>query len=311
MDRYIYALGFFDGVHLGHQALLQAVKELAAPGARGVITFAAHPDTLVFGKTPKLINTPQDRVKLLKGFGMDRVVTLPFDRKMLDTPWEVFLTGMRTRYGAAGFVCGADFCFGQGGEGNAQKLRAYCEKEGLPWAVVPDQMIGAVRVSSTVIRQQLEEGKMAQAVRFLGHPHLLTGQVVHGKQLGRQLGIPTANLLLPPELAVPRFGVYAGIAHVEGSHYPAVTNVGVRPTVSGHGVTVETWILDYDGDLYDRTICLELTDFLRPERKFDSLEELKAEVNRNAVQARVLAETSTLFKNCLQLRTCFGPENQL
>ena len=137
MDRYIYALGFFDGVHLGHQALLQAVNDLSGSAGKGVITFAAHPDTLVFGQTPKLINTPQDRVRLLKSFGMDRVVTLPFDRKMFATPWQAFLEELRRHYGAAGFVCGADFRFGSGGEGTAELLRAYCEQEGLPCAVVP------------------------------------------------------------------------------------------------------------------------------------------------------------------------------
>lgn len=296
MDQYIYALGFFDGVHLGHQALLQAVKTLSGGYGKGVITFAAHPDTLVFGETPKLINTPQDRVKLLKAFGMDRVVTLPFDKKMLDTPWQDFLEELRRDYGAAGFVCGADFRFGKGGKGTAGLLQDYCSAEGLPCAVVPDQLIDENRVSSTVIREQIRSGDMAQAVRYLGHAHLLTGQVVHGKQLGRTLGIPTANLLLPPELVTPRFGVYAGLARVEGGAYPAVTNIGVRPTVHGQGITVESWILDYSGDLYDRTIQLELTDFLRPERKFDSLEEMKAEIERNARQTREL-----VFKKDLQL----------
>ena len=290
MDYYIYALGFFDGVHIGHQALLTAVKSLCGEKIRpGVITFAAHPDTLVFGQTPKLINTPQDRVKLLKHFGMERVVTLPFDRKMMETGWEDFLEGLRSRYGAAGFVCGEDFRFGKFGAGDAEKLGAYCVSRGLPWAVVPEQIKDGIRVSSTVIREKLDNGLLEEAVSLLGHPHLLTGQVVHGKQLGRTLGIPTVeNLLLPPELVTPKFGVYAGTAEVEGRRFPAVTNIGVRPTVHGHGITVEPWILDFSGDLYDQTIALELTHFLRPERKFDSLEALKAEIQRNAEQTRAL-----------------------
>lgn len=304
MDRYIYALGFFDGVHLGHQALLREVKALSGEFGRGVITFAAHPDTLVCGKTPKLINSPQDRARLLRHFGMERVVTLPFDRKMLDTPWQEFLEELRLRYGAAGFVCGADFRFGKGGEGSAQTLSEYCRRENLPWAVVPDQLVDGVRVSSTEIRRMLEAGEMEKAVRFLGHAHLLTGQVVHGKQLGRQLGIPTANILLPPELATPRFGVYAGLAYVEGKRFPAVTNIGTRPTVDGQGVTVEPWILDYSGDLYDRTIGLELLRFLRPERKFPSLEALKAEIRKNA------GETRAFMKNS-QPRSCFADEKTL
>ena len=291
MKSYIYALGFFDGVHLGHQALLKAVQDLSTGDTRpGVITFAAHPDTLVTGQTPKLINTPQDRVKLLKAYGMERVVTLPFDRKMCATSWQDFLEELRRDYGAAGFVCGEDFRFGYKGQGTAASLLEYCKDRGLPCAAVPEQIQEGIRVSSTAIRQEIEQGHMEKAVSLLGHPYLLTGQVVHGKQLGRTLGIPTANLLLPPELVTPRFGVYAGLAEVEGNFYSAVTNIGVRPTVHGAGITVEPWILDYTGDLYDRTISLWLTHFLRPERKFDSLEELKAEIERNADQTRALTK---------------------
>jgi len=158
--------------------------------------------------------------------------------------------------------------------------------------VVPEQTIDGIRVSSTYIRRQIEEGDMATAVRFLGHPHILTGTVVHGKALGRKLGIPTANLLLPEGMAIPRFGVYACRARIDGKVYPAVTNIGTRPTVEGVGVTVEPWILDYSGDLYDREITLEFYFFLRPEMKFPSLEALQAEIRRNAQQTRDFLQTT-------------------
>ena len=231
MNQYIYALGFFDGVHIGHQALLKAVRDLSTGDIRpGVITFAAHPDTLVTGQTPKLINTPQDRVKLLKAYGMERVVTLPFDKKMCTTSRQDFLEELQKDYCAAGFVCGEDFRFGYKGQGSAASLLEYGKERGLPCAAVPEQIKEGIRVSSTAIRREIEAGHMEKAVALLGHPYLLTGQVVHGKQLGRTLGIPTANLLLPPELVTPRFGVYAGTAEVEGTYYSAVTNIGVRPT---------------------------------------------------------------------------------
>ena len=141
MTNYIYALGFFDGVHIGHQALLKAVRELSSGDTRpGVITFAAHPDTLVMGQTPKLINTPQDRVKLLKSYGMERVVTLPFDKKMCATSWQDFLEELQRDYGAAGFVCGEDFRFGFKGQGTADSLLEYCQVRGLPCAAVPEQI---------------------------------------------------------------------------------------------------------------------------------------------------------------------------
>ena len=200
MNKTIYALGFFDGVHVGHAALLDRCKTLAREEnyRAGVVTFAAHPDTLVLGNTPPLINTPYDREKLLRErFSMEQVVTLPFDEQMHTMPWRDFLHMLIRDYAAAGFVCGEDFRFGYRGEGNADALEGFCREQGLVSAVVNDQMIDGIRVSSTYIRRQIETGDMETAVKFLGHPHILSGSVVHGHQLGRRLGIPTANLRLP------------------------------------------------------------------------------------------------------------------
>lgn len=289
MNHVIYALGFFDGVHIGHQALLSACRALAQQHGcgSGVITFGAHPETLVLGNAPRLINTPADRERLLREhFHMETVVTLPFDEAMRTMDWTDFLAMLRREHGAAGFVCGEDFRFGYRGKGNASVLSWYCDQENLPCTIVPEQAIGGIRVSSTYIRQQLETGDMATAVRFLGHPHILSGTVVHGRKLGRTLGIPTANLRLPEGLAIPKFGVYACSTEIDGTVYPTVTNIGNRPTVNGHHTTVEPWILDYSGDLYDREITLRFHYFIRPEMKFDSLEELQAEIFRNAEEAR-------------------------
>ena len=190
--------------------------------------------------------------------------------------------------GAVGFVCGDDFHFGRRGEGSAEKLQQLCREKNLPCPVVPEQALGSIRISSTYIRRQIETGDMATAVKFLGHPYTLTGTVVHGQKLGRTLGIPTANLHLPAGLAIPKFGVYACSVLIDGIRYPAVTNIGTRPTVDGEGITVEPWILDYTGDLYGRRITLEFYKFLRPEQKFPSLEDLQAEIRRNAQETRSL-----------------------
>ena len=296
MNKTIYALGFFDGVHLGHGALLLKCRDLAAEGgfAAGAVTFDAHPQSLVLHNAPGLINTSRDRERLLREqYSMETVVTLPFDEKMRTMAWEDFLAMLRRDYGAAGFVCGADFRFGYRGQGNAELLKAYCQEAGLPWAVVPDQILDDVRISSTYIRSQIESGDMATAVRFLGHPHILTGTVVPGKQLGRKLGFPTANLHLPEGLAVPKFGVYACGCIVDGVRFPAVTNIGTRPTVEGDHITVEPWIMDYSGDLYGRDITLEFYYFLRPEQKFPSLDALKEEIQKNAAETRKFFENNT------------------
>lgn len=286
-QKKIFALGFFDGVHRGHQVLLEKCVQLAKEMdcQTAAITFDRHPKALFLAQPPRLISTEADRRMLLQRYGMDHVYTLPVTKEVMSIPWESFLETL-TEKGAAGFVCGDDFRFGCKGEGNSEKLKSYCQTHGLPCVIIPEQTVDGIRVSSTYIRSQIETGDMATAVKFLGHPYVLTGSVVHGKQLGRRLGIPTANLHLPDGLAVPDFGVYACMCLVDGARYSAVTNVGVRPTVSGSGITVEPWILDYSGDLYDRQITLEFHYFLRPEQKFDSLEALKARIQADAEATR-------------------------
>ena len=293
-EKTIYALGFFDGVHLGHKALLRACRETAdALGVKaGVVTFTSHPDALVLGAAPRLINTPTDRRQLLQSAGMDVVVELPFDKEMMRMPWQDFFRLLLEKYHAAGFVCGADFRFGSRGEGTAALLRNACEKQGIPCAVVPEQTLDGITVSSTYIRALLEQGDMETAARFLGHPHFLSGTVVQGRQLGRTIGIPTANLTFPEDLILPRLGVYACSAEVDGELYPCVTNVGTRPTVEGHHITVESWLQDFDGDLYGRTITVRFYRFLRPEQKFSDLQELQREILKNREEVLKFFEKS-------------------
>ena len=290
-DKTIFALGFFDGVHLGHQALLAACRELAEKnGCRaGAVTFTAHPDALVFGKAPVLLNTSADRRGLLHTYGVDTVLELPFDRALMSTHWSAFLQQL-THAGAAGFVCGSDFRFGAGGSGTAKKLAAFCESRQLPCAVVTEQRMDGERISSTRIRLLLEAGRPEEANRLLGHPHILSGEVVAGKQLGRTLGVPTANLRFPEGLLVPKFGVYACKVLVDGEQYAAVTNIGTRPTVDGQGVTVESYLLDFNGDLYGKNITVAFYEFLRPEQKFSSLEELKTQIAADIAQIRTFLE---------------------
>ena len=270
MEQCVLALGFFDGVHLGHGGLLKKTREVAdrlgLPAA--ALTFDTHPDTLVFGAKVPLLNTPEERKYLMQSlYGIDQVLTLHFDR-------------------ATHVVCGHDYRFGAGGRGTPEKLAAECARLGLGFDCIPEIRLEGQTVSSTLIRSLLESGETAKAVRFLGHPHILTGTVISGRHLGRTLGIPTANLSVPKGILVPKFGVYAARAVFDGQTRPAVVNIGVRPTVDGHTVTVEPWILDFDGDLYGHALRLELTDFLRPEQKFASLEALRSEILRNAETVR-------------------------
>ena len=313
MKKTIYALGFFDGVHLGHQKLLSHCRALATEYGcdAAAITFDRHPKSLFSERPTVLISTIPDRELLLKRYGMDSVLVLPVTKETMSMPWMEFIR-MLLDWGAAGFVCGDDFRFGHRGEGNAEKLAEVCRQLGLPCIVVPEQTVEDIRISSTYIRRQIESGDMATAVKFMGHPYTLTGTVVRGQQLGRTLGIPTANLRLPPGLAVPKFGVYACCVLIDGTRYAAVTNIGTRPTVAGKGITVEPWILDYSGDLYGREITLEFHFFLRSEQKFPSLEDLQAEIRRNAEQTKAyLKESNVPFSEGLQFAPCFEAENTI
>jgi len=289
----IFALGFFDGVHIGHQKILEECCCLAEKrNAKAcAITFLQHPKSLFVKTPPPLINTYEDRQALLRRYGIGPVFAYPVTREIMGMPWEAFLEELIS-CDAVGFVCGRDFRFGNRGEGDAEKLKAFCEERGLAFRVVEDQALDGIRISSTHIRGLLEAGEMAEANRFLGHPHTLSGVVTEGKQLGRTIGIPTANLVFPQELQPLPYGVYACKAVADGKKYLAVTNIGTRPTVGGETVSVEPHLLDFSGDLYGKMLTLSFYQFLRPEKKFTSLEELKTEIQKNIRQTRDLFEKS-------------------
>ena len=286
MKKKIFALGFFDGVHLGHQALLAECVRLARHHGcvPATITFDRHPRSLFTDTPPALINSNADRDRLLRQFGMEYIHSLAVNQEVMSTRWQDFLQDLLDA-GAAGFVCGHDFRFGLRGEGDPARLQEFCAARGLPCAILPEQLLDERRISSTHIRELLECGEMETAVRFLGHPHILSGDVVPGRHLGRTMGVPTANIAIPEGIVVPPLGVYACKCAVDGREYVAVTNIGSRPTVGGHQTRAESWILDFDGDLYGRELTLEFYKFLRPERKFDSLEELKNQIHRDAAEA--------------------------
>jgi riboflavin kinase/FMN adenylyltransferase len=282
----IFALGFFDGVHLGHQALLEACVDMARkfgcePAA---ITFDRHPQSLFAVNPPALINANADRDALLRQYGIHSIYRFPVTAEVMSTSWQDFLTELM-EYGAVGFVCGDDFRFGHKGEGNCETLRQFCAEQDLPCIIVPEQTVAGRRISSTYIRERIEAGDLETATKFLGHPHILSGEVVQGRQLGRTIGVPTANVLIPEGVVVPKLGVYACTCHINGKIHVAVTNIGSRPTVEGHQVRAESWILDFEGDLYGKEITLHFHKFLRPEQKFDSLEALRAQIQLDAAES--------------------------
>ena len=292
MRERVIALGFFDGVHLGHGALLRrAAEEAKKRGCESaVFTFDRPPKEVITGIPCPLIHSPEDRAELVKRlYGIDEMIMVPFDDEMRTTPWDRFVTDILVgRYGAVHLVAGHDHHFGHRNQGSPELLKEKCAELGLGCDIIPAVTLDGVTVSSTHIRKLLEEGDVETARAFLGHPHVLTQTVGHGRQLGRTIGIPTANLVAPPHVLLPKRGVYAAkITLPDGRAFGGVTNVGVRPTVNnGQDVTVEPWILDFDGDLYGQAIRVEFFRRLRDERKFESLDALRSQIETDAVKTR-------------------------
>ena len=285
------ALGFFDGVHIGHGALLERTKERAAQiGAMpSVLSFDVHPDNLVFGRETPLINSAIGREDIIRRiYGIDNVVFLHFNQRLMRMPWQDFADNIIQELNIGWIVVGHDFCFGYKGEGTAQRLQEYCEARGIGCDIIQPVMLDGRVVSSTYIRQLIAEGDMEQARRYLGHPHCLANIVRSGYHLGTKMGTPTINMYFPEGVLVPRYGVYATKVILENEKsYVAVTNVGVRPTVSeDNRVSVESHLLDYEGNLYGRQARVEFYDFIRGEQKFDSFEALSAQIKRDAETAR-------------------------
>lgn len=272
------ALGFFDGVHLGHASVIGASTEYAKQNGLCslAVTFHTRP-----GGGPLLMTFVQRR-EALEALGLDAACCLDFD-SVRDLSPEAFLTGvLRDKLHVKAVFCGFNFRFGKGASADAEKMRALCVALGIRTRVVPPTTAEGSPVSSTRIRALVTVGDIAGANRLLGRSFEIVGEVIHGQQLGRQLGTPTINQKIPDGLVVPRFGVYASSVRLDGKSYPAVTNIGVRPTVDGKSVLCETYIPGYDGDLYGRKLGVSLAAFLRGEEKFSGIDELGRRIRHDA-----------------------------
>ncbi len=287
----VIALGFFDGVHIGHGELLRMAVRRA--GERGcgsaAFTFDRSPREFVTGKPVPLLTTPEERAEIIRAqYGVGEVFVEPFDRHMMTMPWEDFISGLLVKkYRAVHLVAGHDFRFGYKNEGDAEKLKGYCAAHGMGCDVIPCVEKDGVTVSSSYIRTLLENGEAERAREFLGHPYAICGTVRHGRGIGRTQLFPTVNLLPQAGKLVPKHGVYAvRVRLADGRELTGVTNVGVRPTVGGEGVTVETYLLDFSGDLYGQELRVAFYRYLRPEQRFASTQELHDMIARNIEQAR-------------------------
>lgn len=290
-NQRVIALGFFDGVHTAHGALLRRVKEVAAErnAVPAAFTFDCHPSARLSGRSVPLLTSVEDRAFLMQSrYGMEEILVASFD-EMMQMNWADFISHyLAGEQSAVHVVCGNDFRFGWKGEGNPERLKSKCAELGIGCDVIGAIELDGIRVSSTYIRTLIESGDMERAAEFLGHPHILSDIVTPGKRLGRTLGFPTVNLHFQPGVIVPAYGVYAAKVYLEdGSEQIAAVNVGVRPTVEEVSEpNVEAFLLDFDGDLYGQRVRVEFYHRIRGERKFPSVEALTREVLRNAEETR-------------------------
>jgi len=293
-QKRVIALGFFDGVHIGHQELLKKTRAAAecVGAVPAVITFDTYPGRVISGKKAELITSPRDRADIIRRIcGIDEVIFLHFDDELMHMSWQEFVEQLVHSFDAVHVVAGYDFHFGYRGEGNAEKLCEKCAQMGIGCDIIPCVEMEGGAVSSTAIRRMISCGDMARAAEFLGHPYTLTDEVRHGYRLGHEIGTPTINMRLGEDVLPPRFGVYASKVWIEDDEYIGVTNIGVRPTVAeSDEVSVETHIIGFDGDLYGRDVRVELHTFLRPEMKFENAEKLAEQIRRDALQTKAFFE---------------------
>lgn len=288
----VLAIGQFDGLHLGHASVIEtAVKladELGLPAS--VMTFHPHPkEVMKKGDYDGYLTPPQEKERLLRSMGVDYVYIVEFNEAFSRVSPQNFVTGILVPLKVQTAVVGFDFRYGYRGEGQAGMLRELSENA-LDVSTVPPFLIDGEKVSSSGIRKALQEGDIRLANRWLGRSYSLTGTVMHGEKRGRQLGFPTANLKLAEHYVIPASGVYAVRAHHGGRSYEGVMNVGVKPTF--HSDTIVSWfevhLFDFSGEIYDESLSVELVHFLREERKFTSIDELIAQITRDAETAKSL-----------------------
>ena len=287
----LLTVGVFDGVHLGHQRLLTHLRNEAQRRdlLTGVVTFKSHPQT-VLSRGSKLLwlSNSETRTNLLRDFGIDVIVTLPFTLQLAELTAREFVQLLKDYLKMRGLVVGPNFALGNNREGSADQLRLLGQEMGFIVEVVPPVVLDGQVISSSAVRVALAQGDMETVEKLFGRPFSLTGQVVTGDRRGRILGFPTANLDVEPQQALPSDGVYVTVAHIDHESLPSVTNIGVRPTFGGGKRLVEAYLLDYEGELREQKLRIDLLDKLRDEKHFDTAEELKAQIRKDVEQARAI-----------------------
>ena len=285
-NRTAVALGNFDGMHVGHMAVLEAAKSFESEGLLPVaVLFDEHSLKAITGKAPAMLMTVTERNRIINENGL-RIETLVFNEIRDLSPSDFVEKILVGRLGAAAVCCGYNYRFGKGASGTAQMMSEICGRLGLQCRVSGEVDVDRCAVSSTKIRGFIENGEIEKANKMLGRPFGFSSRVIDGDKRGRVLGFPTINQIIPEELAMPRFGVYQSVVTVNGEKFKGVTNVGRRPTVGTEKILSETHILDFDRDIYGENVDVRLIKFIRPEKKFSSFDELARQIKSDAKEVR-------------------------
>ena len=292
LDHPVVTVGTYDGVHLGHQEILREVrrKTKVRNGTSVVLTFEPHPQTVVAPESaPFLLTTKTERIALLEKKGIDETLFLPFDAEMARLDAGEFVRKILVDgIGAEAVVLGTNHAFGRGRSGNVRSLKRFGEQFGFEVDAVPSLIVDGAPASSTRIRRLIREGRVAEAARLLGRPYSMTGKVIRGDGRGRGLGFPTANLSIDhPRKLLPADGVYAMWAEMDGARFPAVMNIGVRPSFRA-GRAIEVHLLDFRDTVYGATVSGKLVEKIREEKQFDHPEALSEQIAQDIARARAL-----------------------
>ena len=287
----VVALGNFDGIHKGHQEIIsRSVKEAASAGLKsGVFTFSNHTSSVLENVPPvKNILYPDQKISILEGMGVDYMFNIPFTKEILSMTPERFIDEILVeKFNIREAYCGFNYTFGYKASGTPEVLMREGLKRGFGIHVQEPYMIDGIVVSSTYIRQLIEEGRMEECTKFMGRMYSIDGEIVMGNKLGRTLGFPTCNTVVDETMITPPNGVYVTTCSIEGVKYASVTNVGNKPTIGKYEKNIETHIFDFDEDVYGKQIRVDFIKHTRPERKFNGIEELKKQIQSDCIEARV------------------------
>lgn len=282
MEPTVLSLGKFDGLHRGHELLMDSVFEKAVNGLKAAVFTFDIPPNQAAETDQQVITTNEEKKQLFSERGIDYLIECPFTKEIMHMEAERFIAEVAKRLCVRWIIVGTDFRFGHNRKGDYHMLQNYAGTYGYQVRVVQKMQYQGRDISSTYIREALKKGSIEFANELLGYPYFIQGKIIHGNQVGRTIGFPTINIQPPPQKLLPPFGVYVSKIRLDGKQYGGITNIGKKPTIEGDNPAgAETYIYDFHGDVYEKTAKVELLHFERPEMKFSGIEALKKQLEKD------------------------------